>query len=142
MQVLWGVLLFVPGSQAYRIYIRGFPYVSSLIALMACLRTRGIESRAPGARWILASLAIMVASLAHPATWLVSGIAQVVFQVAIAAPVFWTATQWITAERLERVLFLVFGANFLGAAVGLLHAAIDSEAAEGFGVESHAVLSP
>src|SRR5687768_11026178 len=85
MQVLWGVLLFVPGSQAYRIYIRGFPYVASLIALIACLRTTGIESRAPGARWILASLAIMVASLAHPATWLVSGIAQVVFQVAIAA---------------------------------------------------------
>src|SRR5687768_18563662 len=85
VQVLWGVLLFVPGSQAYRIYIRGFPYVASLIALIACLRTTGIESRAPGARWILASLAIMVASLAHPATWLVSGIAQVVFQVAIAA---------------------------------------------------------
>jgi hypothetical protein len=120
VQVLWGVLLFVPGSQAYRFFIRGFPYVASLIALIACLRTTGIESRAPGARWILASLAIMVASLAHPATWLMSGIAQVVFQVAIAAPVFWTATQWITAERLERVLLLVFGANFLGAAVGLL----------------------
>ena len=33
VQVLWGVLLFVPGSQAYRIYIRGFPFVASLIAL-------------------------------------------------------------------------------------------------------------
>ena len=120
VQVLWGVLLFVPGSQGYRIYIRGFPYVASLVALIACLRTTGIESGAPGARWIVVSLAIMVASLAHPATWMMSGIAQVVFQLAIAAPVFWTATQWITAERLERVLLLVFGANCLGAAVGLL----------------------
>ncbi len=120
VQVLWGVLLFVPGSQAYRIYIRGFPYVASLAALIACLRTTGVESKAPGAQWILASLAFMVASLAHPATWMMSGIAQVIFQLAIAAPVFWTATHWITAERLDRVLLLVFGANFLGATVGLL----------------------
>src|SRR5688500_10737685 len=72
VQVLWGVLLFVPGSQGYRIYIRGFPYVASLLALVACLRTAGIESGAPGARWIVVALAIMVASLAHPATWMMS----------------------------------------------------------------------
>lgn len=120
VQVLWGVLLFVPGSQAYRIYIRGFPYVASLIALGVCLRSSGADSGVPGARWILASLALMIASLAHPATWLMSGTAQVVFQLSIAAPVFWTARNWITPERLERVLLLVFGANFLSAAVGLL----------------------
>ena len=120
VQVLWGVLLFVPGSQVYRIYIRGFPYVASLIALGACLRSTGADSGAPGARWILASLTLMIASLAHPATWLVSGTAQVVFQLSIAAPVFWTARNWITPERLERVLLLVFGANFLSAALGLL----------------------
>ena len=120
VQVLWGVLLFVPGSQAYRIYIRGFPYIASLVALIACLRSTGREDGAPGARWILVSLAIMIASLAHPATWLMSGIAQVVFQLSITAPVFWTASHWMTAERLERVLLLVFGANFLSATVGLL----------------------
>jgi hypothetical protein len=120
VQVLWGVLLFVPGSQAYRVYIRGFPYVASLIALGACLRSRGADSGTPGARWILASLGLMVASLVHPATWLMSGAAQVVFQLSIAAPVFWIARSWLTADRLERVLLLVFGANFLSAAVGLL----------------------
>ena len=119
VQVLWGVLLFVPGSQAYRFYIRAFPFVASLVALAACMRSAGADSGAPGARWILASLALMVASLVHPATWLMSGIAQVVFQLSIAAPVFWTARNWLTAERLERVLLLVFGANFLSAAVGL-----------------------
>ena len=62
----------------------------------------------------------MVASLTHPATWVLSGSAQIVFQVSIAAPVFWTARHWVTDERLERVLLLVFGANFLGAALGLL----------------------
>ena len=120
VQVLWGVLLFVPGSQAYRIYIRGFPYVASLFALAACMRSSGTDSGAPGARWILAALAIMVASLAHPATWLMSGMAQIVFQLSIAAPVFWTARNWLTSERLERLLLLVFAANCLSATVGLL----------------------
>jgi hypothetical protein len=120
VQVLWGVLLFVPGSQAYRVYIRAFPYVASLVALGACLRSTGADSGAPGARWILASLALMTASLVHPATWLMSGTAQIVFQLSIAAPVFWTARNWLTNERLERVILLVFGANFLSAAVGLL----------------------
>jgi hypothetical protein len=120
VQVLWGVLLFVPGSQAYRVYIRGFPYVASLIALGACARSSGADSGAPGARWILASLVFMVASLVHPATWLMSGAAQVVFQLSIAAPVFWIARMWLTAERLERLLLLVFGANFLSAGLGLL----------------------
>lgn len=120
VQVLWGVLLFVPGSQAYRIYIRGFPYVASLVALGVCVRSSGADIGAPGARWILASLVLMVASLVHPATWLMSGSAQVVFQLSIAAPVFWIARVWLTTERLERVLLLVFGANFLSAAIGLL----------------------
>ena len=120
VQVLWGVLLFVPGSQAYRAYIRGFPYAASLVALGAFLRSSGGDTTAPGGRWILASLALMVASLAHPATWLMSGIAQVVFQLSISAPVFWTARNWITHERLERMLLLVCGANFLSAALGLL----------------------
>ena len=120
VQVLWGVLLFVPGSQAYRAYIRGFPYVASLIALAACVRSSSADSGAPGARWILASLTLMVISLIHPATWMMSGTAQIVFQLSIAAPVFWTARNWLTHERLERVILLVFGANFLSAAIGLL----------------------
>ena len=40
-QVLWGVLLFMPGSQAYRMYIRAFPYAMSLVALAACVRSSG-----------------------------------------------------------------------------------------------------
>ena len=120
VQVLWGVLLFVPGSQAYRTYIRGFPYAASLVALAMFLRSRGADTAAPGGRWILASLALMVAALAHPATWFMSGIAQIVFQLSIAAPVFWTARNWITPERLERMLLLVCSANFLSAALGLL----------------------
>jgi hypothetical protein len=120
VQVLWGLLLFVPGSQAYRIYIRAFPYVASLTALGVYMRSSGADAATPGARWILAALGLMVFSLVHESTWLMSGTAQVVFQLSIAAPVFWTARHWVTAERLERLLLLVFCANLLSAAVGLL----------------------
>ena len=37
----------------------------------------------PGARWVIASLGLLVAGLVHPATWFMSGVAQVVFQASI-----------------------------------------------------------
>ena len=120
IQVLWGVLLFIPGSQAYRTYIRAFPYVSSFVALVACARSIGADTAGPGARWILLSLMLLVASLMHPATWMMSGVAQIMFQLALAAPIFWAVRVWITPERLERLIVLVFAAHFLSAGLGLL----------------------
>ena len=49
-QVFWGVLLFLPGSQAFRTYIRAFPYVTSLVALVACARSSGTDTAACRAR--------------------------------------------------------------------------------------------
>jgi hypothetical protein len=119
-QVLWGVLLFVPGSQSFRIYIRAFPYVASLAALVVCAKSGATDVAVPGARWIVAALLLLVANLVHEETWIKSGAAQIVFQLAIAAPVFWGARAWITRLRLERIMFLIFGAHLLSAAVGLL----------------------
>jgi hypothetical protein len=51
---------------------------------------------------------------------LTAGIAQVVFQLAIAAPVFWTSRSSINERRLERLIILVFAANFVSALLGLL----------------------
>jgi hypothetical protein len=119
-QVFWGVLLFMPGSQAYRMYIRAFPYVMSLIALAACARSSGTETSVPGARWMLAAFVVYVCNLIQPATWFSAGVAQVVFQLSIAAPMFWAARMSLNEERLERLLWLVFAANFVSASVGLL----------------------
>jgi len=120
VQVFWGVLLFLPGSQAYRTYIRAFPYVASLVALIGCARSNGTETVVPGATWVLAALGLLLANLVHEETWLTAGIGQVVFQLAIAAPVFWAARVWVTEKRLERLILLIFGANFASAALGLL----------------------
>jgi len=120
IQVFWGVLLFLPGSQAYRVYIRGFPYVVSLIALVGCMRAGSTDSLGPGARMVIGSMFLLVTSLIHPNSWLASGVAQVVFQVSIAAPIFWAVAIWTPKARLDRLMWLVFAANFASAGVGLL----------------------
>ena len=120
-QVFWGVLLFLPGSQAYRSYIRAFPYVSSLIALVSCARRGSAGSGGvPGGQWIFAALLLLAAELVHPQTAFVAGLAQIAFQLAIAAPVFWGASMWISERRLTRLVMLLFGATFVSAALGLL----------------------
>ena len=119
-QVFWGILLFIPGSQGYRFYIRAFPYVTSLVAVIACAKSNGTNTKVPGAGWILAALVLLIANLVHEETWFTAGVAQVVFQLAICAPVFWAARMWLPPSRLERVIMLIFAANFLGAIVGLL----------------------
>ncbi len=120
IQVMWGMLLFLPGSQAYRTYIRAFPYVSSLLALVICTRSIGADTASPGARWVVTSFLLMVLMLMHPGTWMMAGVAQIVFQLALAAPIFWAVRVWLTAERLERLIFLVFAAHFFSAGLGLL----------------------
>src|SRR4051812_2206090 len=40
VQFLWGALLFLPGSQAYRPIVRALPYVSSLALLVAYVPIR------------------------------------------------------------------------------------------------------
>jgi hypothetical protein len=94
--------------------------VASLVALGACVRSGGTETRAPGAPWLFAALVLLVANLVHVSTSFTAGIAQIVFQLAIAAPVFWGGRMWITATRLERLVWLIFAANLVSAVLGLL----------------------
>jgi len=119
-QVFWGVLLFIPGAQAYRAYIRAFPYAMSLVAIAVCARSSGTDTSVPGARWILVGFLIYVCNLVQPSTWFAAGMAQVVFQLSIAAPLFWAARVTLSESRLERLLWLVFAANCLSATLGLL----------------------
>jgi hypothetical protein len=119
-QVFWGVLLFIPGSQSFRFYIRAFPYLTSLIAVIACARSNTMNAKVPGAGWILAALTLLIANLVRTETWFTAGVAQVVFQLAIAAPVFWAARMWITGARIERLILLIYAGNCLSAVLGLL----------------------
>ena len=59
-------------------------------------------------------------SLLHPTTHFPAGIAQCVFQLSIAAPVFWVGAAVTDLNRLNRLLWIVFIANAASAFVGLM----------------------
>ncbi len=120
VQLMWGILLFLPGSQAFRTYIRAFPYVTSLIALVACARSTGTEALVPGARWLLASGMLLAVNLLHEETQFAAGLAQIVFQASIAAPTFWAARMRQGELRLGRVVWLILLSSFASAALGIL----------------------
>jgi len=119
-QFLWGALLFIPGAQAYRPFIRALPYASS-IALLVLYVPQRTGIRAPGsAPFIVAALGVLVANLLHPTTQFGAGVAQCVFQLMIAAPVFWAWKAVRDESRLMRIVRLVFVLNVLSASVGAL----------------------
>jgi hypothetical protein len=147
IQYLSTALLFLPGAQSFRFAIRALPYVTSLgtLALIGLksppkkkLRTdRGIRqdrtknsltndtAKAEGdpppcRKLLLAALLLLVVGLAHPLTEFPSGPAQVVFQLCIAAPLFWAWKMVKTTAHLNRLVWLVFFTNALSVIVGLL----------------------
>ena len=120
IQLLWGALLFIPGVQPYRMYIRALPYVASLGALVFAMRRTSGEPLPASSRWLLASFALLAASLLHADTHLKAGLAQIVFQISIAAPMFWAAQSVRSPERLARLLWVIFAASFVSAAIGVL----------------------
>jgi hypothetical protein len=120
IQFLWGALLFLPGSQAYRPIVRALPYACSagllLIYLPIIKRSRGPR----GTVLLVLALALLVANLLHPTSQLAAGIAQCVFQFTIAAPMFWGWKAITSPDRLKRLLWMAFAFNTLGAVLGVL----------------------
>ena len=120
MQLLWGLVLFVPGAQSYRIYIRALPYVMSGASLVYYFRRGTGEPLPQSTKWLLASFAVLVLNLLQPTTQLMAGIGQIVFQVSIAAPAFWMARAVRSERRLTLFLWVLFASSFLASAVGVL----------------------
>ena len=118
---LSSALLFIPGAQAARTAIRSLPYLFSLAMLAWTLAAATSAGRGWPGRWILlAAILTLTLGLAHPQSNLISGLAQIVLQISIAAPAWWAAAQPVGKRRLERFLTLVFIANAASAAIGLL----------------------
>ena len=66
-------------------------------------------------------LLLLVLNLLHATTHLMAGLAQVVFQVGIAAPVFWMARAVRSEAQLDALVWVVFVVSALG--VGARHSA-------------------
>jgi hypothetical protein len=116
-------LLFVPGSQAYRLPLRVGAYAISLYAFVIWWFDRGgrKEGKHPGERFLMLALAVLFFGLAHPLTsTLQSGLAQIALYFAIFCPLFWARAYITTRRQLVRVVLILLVCNGLNSMVGVL----------------------
>jgi hypothetical protein len=120
IQLLLGLVLFLPGAQTYRTVIRAMPYLVSGAALLYYFR-QGTGERLPAStNWLMAMLVLLLVNLLHETTHWLAGIGQVVFQLCIVAPAFWMGRAVRTESHLMRVIWVLFVASVLSSGFGIL----------------------
>jgi hypothetical protein len=116
-------LLFLPGSQAYRLPLRVGAYAISLYAFVIWWFDRAgrKEGKHPGERFLLLALVVLGMGLAHPLTSsLQSGLAQIGLYFAIFCPLFWARAYITTRRQLMRIVLILLVCNGLNSMVGVL----------------------
>ena len=87
-QTLLPALLFLPGSQAYRLPIRTGAYAVSLVAFVLWWFDRGGRQRGrhPATGWIILTMVWLALMMLHPDTGALVGVAQMCLYFAILCP--------------------------------------------------------
>jgi hypothetical protein len=121
-QTLIPALLYFPGTQPFRLYIRIASFVISFATLLWWAVAVAKTSRShPAQPWIFATMAYVVVMFVHPATSSTfAGLAQFVLYLSVIAPIFWAGSFVRTPERLARLMGLLLICNGLNALVGVL----------------------
>ena len=115
-------LLYLPGSQAFRLPIRFSAFAISL----AAFAWYQVESttQAPRSKmqpWVAAIMALLAVMLFHPETTsLVGGIAHMAVYFSVLAPLFWAPEFVKSPEQLARLLWLLLFCSGANAVVGVL----------------------
>lgn len=113
-------LLLVPGASALRAPIRALPYLASLALLFYFDDKRRRSGNIPAQTLLLGALLLYAINLFHPTTDPRAGVAQVIFQISVAAPLWWASKAVESREHLDRLLWVILAVNGLNALVGLL----------------------
>lgn len=116
-------LMYLPGSQVYRLPARAGAYCISLVAFGLWWFNRGGRRivRHSAERWLLLALAWLVAEVGHPLTnSLTAGVAQVALYFAIFSPVFWAPAYVAGPRGLKRIVIVLLLCNGLNSTVGVL----------------------
>ncbi|MFN7917519.1 MAG: hypothetical protein U0Q55_19385 [Vicinamibacterales bacterium] len=120
LQFLSAAVLFAPGTQPLRTYVRAMPYIGALLPLGYYV-TRHVRSWQPaGAGALIGALLLLTLNLLHPTSQMSAGIAQCIFQLAITAPMFWMSKAVRSTKQFQQMLVLVFLMNFVSAGLGVL----------------------
>lgn len=121
-QTLLPALLFLPGSQPYRLPIRTGAYVVSLCAFAIWWFDRGGRGRGrhPAARWIGLTMVWLGLMLFHSGTAPLVGVAQISLYFAILSPVFWASAYVTDRRKLVRALVVLLVCNGINSMVGVM----------------------
>lgn len=120
-QTVLPALLYLPGSQNFRLGIRFAAFAISLVAFAwwQVHPHRFVPHRA--ANWVLAVMALLGIMLFHPTTMsLVGGLAHMMVYFAVLAPMFWAPYFVRSPEHLARLLGLLLICSGVNALVGVL----------------------
>ncbi len=117
-------LLYLPGTQAFRLPIRVSSFAISLFALIWWRLRRSHETDLPrhsAGPWLFAVVATVSLMVFHPHTnSFRAGAAQVGLYVCILAPLFWAPALVQSPGHLRRILALLLICNGVNAIVGVL----------------------
>lgn len=115
-------LLYLPGSQVFRLPIRFSAFAISLGAF-AWYQVES-TTQAPRSKmqpWIAAIMSLLALMLFHPETTsLVGGIAHMAVYFAVMAPLFWAPEFVKTPEQIARILWILLLCSGANAIVGVL----------------------
>jgi hypothetical protein len=115
-------LLFLPGTQSIRLYVRVASFAISM-ALLTWWAFGDAKSsqKHPSQPWLVASILYLSAMVLHPFTSsALGGIAQLVLYVSVMAPVFWAPSVVRGPDHLARLMTLLLICNGINAVVGVL----------------------
>ena len=122
IQVVGPALLFLPGTQAFRVLLRVGAFGVSLLGLILWMRRPRVTRRHPAWTLLVYGAIYMTLMLLHPGTnTVMAGLAQIGMHLAVAAPLLW-APQYFLGDyrRLARMLTILWVLNGASAVVGIL----------------------
>ncbi|HSC28326.1 MAG TPA: hypothetical protein VLD67_13690, partial [Vicinamibacterales bacterium] len=114
--------LYLPGTQAIRLYVRIASFAIALAVLGWVLLKNGPRARPHPARpWVIAALAYVSLMVLHPLTSsTTAGLAQVVLYLSVIAPLFWAPAVIRDPDHAARLMGLLLVCNGVNALVGVL----------------------
>jgi hypothetical protein len=115
-------LLFLPGTQGIRLYVRVASFAISM-ALLAwwAFGDAKTSRRHPSQPWLIVSMLYLGLMVLHPFTSsTLAGLAQLVLYVSVMAPLFWASSLVRGPDHLARLMTLLLICNGVNAFVGVM----------------------
>ena len=115
-------VLYLPGTQGVRLYVRVASFAISLGFLAWWASGAPSPRRAHSAQpWLLASIVYVAVMVLHPYTSsTLGGVAQLVLYASVMAPLFWAPAVVRDADHLARLMTVLLVCNGINAFVGVM----------------------